>query len=353
MEKEIIHILPAKVIGGAELMTFKMVRHLNTSGIRSKILYLKNTQGQELESFEDSLGLESYKDINSIVRLSEWFSLKKYTALNTLIHSHLPWSLYFCSPIIKEHEIKAVHTVHNSQDFFFSFPFQNRINSYLLNRLDAVIGISNAVTDRIKSIKLSNPVVKTIYNGANLSIAQERKPFGKLKLVSVGTLKKQKGYDFALHFLAKNKDYIDSFTLVGNGIEFDSLKNKCRELGLSQIVNIVGFSDSPEKYLYASDLYLQPSRWEGFGLAALEALSTGMPIIASDVAGMDEVLGNDNPGVKLLKFGDIKIWADAIEDAFNNPSFYKDAYHHNPKQASKFDFESMVKNYIELYRTLD
>lgn len=353
MKREIIHILPRKVIGGAELLTFNLVNFLNKNGFPSKILYLQEITDNYLEPFEFTLGMRSYKSIDCIPKLFDWFLKRELNNENCLVHTHLPWSLYYSFGFIKQYQLKSVHTVHNSQDFAVNFPFNRTLNRALLNQFSAVIGISDAVTDNIRTLELTKPIIKTINNGIQLFESKKREPKSKLKLVTVGILKKQKGYDFALEIISELRDQVESYTIVGNGKERIKLEKLVEKLQLSEIVHFVGSTSSPGDFIYDSDVYLQPSRWEGFGLAALEALSTGIPVLGSDVPGMREVLGMDNAGVRLLQFGDLHQWVNQIKEIQGNKGIFDDAFVSNPLQAEKFNFKNMAKAYIDLYQSLE
>ena len=84
--------------------------------------------------------------------------------------------------------------------------------------------------------------------------------------------------------------------LVGDGPELGTVYRLGRELGISHLVDAVGAQDAVIPLLSASDLFLLPSAQESFGLAALEAMACEVPVVASHVGGLPEVIENGRTG---------------------------------------------------------
>ena len=97
-----------------------------------------------------------------------------------------------------------------------------------------------------------------------------------------------------------------------------------------------------------------PSRFEGFGLIAVEGMSTGLPIIASDVPGLNEVVSSSIDSCFLVKDANsIDAWVNQIKLCINNleknlPHISKESYQHS----QKFSLSNMTKSYIDLYNKL-
>ncbi|MCA9670278.1 MAG: N-acetyl-alpha-D-glucosaminyl L-malate synthase BshA [Myxococcales bacterium] len=100
--------------------------------------------------------------------------------------------------------------------------------------------------------------------------------------------------------------------MVGDGPEHDAARTLARELGVDEHVTWTGSVGDVQRYLYASDLFLLTSEEESFGLAALEALASGVPVVATDVGGVSEVVAHDKTGL-LVPLGDIEAMTRAVE----------------------------------------
>ncbi|MEH6406787.1 MAG: N-acetyl-alpha-D-glucosaminyl L-malate synthase BshA [Leeuwenhoekiella sp.] len=136
--------------------------------------------------------------------------------------------------------------------------------------------------------------------------------------------------------------------MVGEGSERAPAEALCEELGISKKVIFLGNSNEIDKILCFSDLFILPSQAESFGLAALEAMAAGVPVISSNAGGLSEVNVQGVSGY-LNEIGDIEgMAANAIsilkEDAILS-QFKKQAR----EEARKFDIENIVPMYEEVY----
>ncbi|MFC5141981.1 glycosyltransferase [Actinomycetospora rhizophila] len=106
----------------------------------------------------------------------------------------------------------------------------------------------------------------------------------RFHLLCVGRLSRQKGQDILLRALALARADLPpvTLTLVGSGPEEASLQEACTRLGLDDVVEFIGYTSEPEAYFRAADCLVLPSRWEGFGVVLVEALQTGLPLLAAD-----------------------------------------------------------------------
>jgi glycosyltransferase involved in cell wall biosynthesis len=107
---------------------------------------------------------------------------------------------------------------------------------------------------------------------------------GQLRFVSVARLSRQKGQDILLRALAIARPQIPAvhLTLVGNGPDEEMLRALAVELGVDDVVEFAGYVSDPRPYLRGADCFVLASRWEGFGVALVEALQFGLPVLATD-----------------------------------------------------------------------
>ncbi len=141
-----------------------------------------------------------------------------------------------------------------------------------------------------------------------------------LKLVTVGRLAEQKGYDIAIAAAALLKDRKLDFRwyFVGSGPQEMSLRQQADALGVSDRVVFCGFQSNPYKYMKNCDLYLQPSRHEGYCTTITEALVLGCGVVASDVSGVREQLTDGETGVILPELS-ARTVADAVTKLAQTP----------------------------------
>jgi len=110
--------------------------------------------------------------------------------------------------------------------------------------------------------------------------------------------------------------------LIGDGPERSRTESRVRELGLSSAVSFLGKQESFIEILQHSDLFLLPSENESFGLAALEALSCGVPVVASRIAGIPEVVQHEESGF-LSEVGDVADMATHALDLLSDKAKYQ------------------------------
>lgn len=231
--------------------------------------------------------------------ISTLFKLKKFIKENKIdiIHSHGNGAGFY-TRILKLFGIKAkvIHTFHG-----ISNNESNKLK-YLINLFTNFI--FHFFTDKFISVSkgefalakkhhfLNEKKAKIIFNGID--------PINKLaksnnfKVVTIARFVYQKNMDFAFEIAEKLKNENIEFVWVGDGDDWERLKNQSEMKHLN--INFVGFSDHPIDYLLTSTVYMSTSRFEGLPYALIEAASVGMPIVATDVVGNNEVVQNNVNG---------------------------------------------------------
>lgn len=153
--------------------------------------------------------------------------------------------------------------------------------------------------------------------------AERRWREGSLRLLSVGRLTPQKGIDLLIEALGKLGPASGlTLDLYGDGPERADLEQRCRQLGLADRVRFLGWQSEIVPALAGHDLFVMPSRSEGMPYALLEAMASGIPILATAVPGIVEALDGGRVGqvvpcddVEALS-GALASWPAQIESAF-------------------------------------
>lgn len=178
-----------------------------------------------------------------------------------------------------------------------------------LRHADGAICISQAVKSHLVNHLPSDTVI--IPNGIiPPSLRHEDFPHEGTRFLAVGRLTHLKGLDVALRASAGLKGYEWTLDVLGEGGERGNLEGLAEELGISGRVRFLGDKDRPEveEYMARSSCLIFPSYSEGMGLVVLEALSVGLPVIASDLEALREFAEGD-----LVPAGDVGKWREAIE----------------------------------------
>lgn len=120
----------------------------------------------------------------------------------------------------------------------------------------------------------------------------------EIVFVSVGTVFPQKGFDRLLkvHKKLLDEGFKHQIQIIGDGYDFENIKNLKNELGVSETATLLGFTDNPYPHFKAADFYILSSRYEGFPTVLFEAITLKKRIIATDVSGVREMLENGKLG---------------------------------------------------------
>lgn len=148
--------------------------------------------------------------------------------------------------------------------------------------------------------------IKRIYNPLDTDEILQKAGSGKREagsnepvFVSVGTVFPQKGFDRLLNVHKKlwDEGFKHKIHIVGDGYDFENIKNLKTGLGVDDSVEMVGFTDNPYPYFKNADFYVLSSRYEGFPTVLFEAITLKKNIIATDVSGVREMLEDGKLGL--------------------------------------------------------
>ena len=145
------------------------------------------------------------------------------------------------------------------------------------------------------------------------------------------------------------KEIPSKLIMVGEGPERKKAEALCRELNISHKVVFVGNSNEIDRILCFSDLFLLPSETESFGLSALEAMASGVPVISSDAGGIPEVNLNGFSGY-LSPVGDVENMSKNAISILQNEETLRLFKANAKKQASNFGISQIVPQYEAVYQ---
>jgi N-acetyl-alpha-D-glucosaminyl L-malate synthase BshA len=155
--------------------------------------------------------------------------------------------------------------------------------------------------------------------------------------------------DIVKVFYEIQKEIPAKLMMVGEGPEKEPAELLCKKLGIAEKVIFFGQSHEIDKILCFSDLFLLPSETESFGLAALEAMASGVPVISSNTGGIPEVNKQGVSGF-LSDVGDID---DMVENALHilrDEAVLKEFKANAKKTAKQFDIHEIVPHYEAIYK---
>lgn len=252
-------------------------------------------------------------------------NIKAYTQLRkiieaeniSLIHCHNPIGGVVGRLAAKRSRINpyVIYTAHGFH-FYKGAPIKNWIIYYAVERVlahytDMLITINSEDYKRGQGFHLKNEgYIKRIYGvGVNMkkfkkhenAYEEERKklllPKEAFHMVTVAELNRNKNHKVVIKAMADLKDKDIYYTICGKGSEEKNLKRLIKKYNLESRVRLIGYREDVDDILQSADCFVFPSIREGLGIAAVEALATGVPVIAADNRGTREYMRDGYNGI--------------------------------------------------------
>ncbi|MFQ5639063.1 MAG: glycosyltransferase [bacterium] len=301
----VLHIIHTLELGGAEKFLLSVARSTKDI-VNVKICSMYGhdhlTKAFETENIT-TIRLNRKNKFNPLIILELSKIIKSVQP--DMIHTHLFFATIYGRIAAKMSGVPVITTEHNESNWR-----SGNIIAKIAYKLTAwnntrIIAISEAVKSAlVQDVKIQTSQIAVINNGISLSEFTESKQNSRVfradfVVGSVGRLDVRKGYDVLLQAVAhlKSNNFKIKCILVGDGKERDQLQLLAKKLGIKDDVIFAGFQFEIQSYLAGMDVFVLPSKTEGFGIAILEAMAAGCPVVASNVGGIPEII---KPGVNGL-----------------------------------------------------
>ncbi len=184
----------------------------------------------------------------------------------------------------------------------YDFRVYHKIAAPLLRMIwhnaSAVVANSKGLHDLASAFD-STVEIPIIPNGVDLGkFSAPERDWSSPRILSVGRVVYQKGFDLALRALADLKDLEWQWSIAGDGPQMPVLQTMVEEHGLQNRIRFLGWltADQLKEQYHAANLFLFPSRHEGMPNAVLEAMASGLPVVATKIAGSEELVVNGETG---------------------------------------------------------
>ena len=365
--KRILHVIATMPVGGAENVLLTTLRLLDSQQYQSVVCCIQNkgVLGAEVEK----LGIKPVElhklqkggwDGSIVDDLVELIRREKID----LVHGHLYHANLYARFAAKRAGVPGVITVHNT--YAKRKWHRQLLNWYLARSTAKIIAVSDSIRDDIIHFdRVAANKVVTILNGidtarsqSTLSKAEARQrlhlPDDATVLVTIGRLVEQKGHTVllqALQQLQANGQRNIHALFVGDGSWRERLQRQADNAGLGARVHFLGTRTDIGDILRAGDLYVMPSLWEGLGLALLEGMAAGLPVLASRVGGMVEVLGEGQYG-HLVEPNHPAALAAALQRLLQQPPALATIAAAGRQRVEDFSAARMVANIEQVYRAV-
>lgn len=358
---KVLHVINSLAAGGAERMLVDLLPRLDLLGVKSSVLALDG---------KDDIFSSQLREAGIPVEFARKGPNSPYSPANIaaiiaaierlapdIVHAHLGPSMHWCAfASLKELWPILVTTEHASENGRWSLPLVKQLDAWCYGRYAAIACVSE---DARKAIALRAPAraerLTVISNGIPLKRMSGASPAedvaklldGRLGIAMTARFVAAKDHTTALRALALLDDKY-ALVMAGEGPELAASRSLAIELGIGSRAIFLGTRGDIPSVLAVCKVYVQSSRVEGFGIAALEAMAAGLPVVASDVPGLGALV--EGSGL-LFPAGDAGKCAACIKSLEDGGTRDK-AIAAGKKRAAAHMIEATAEKYEGLYNNL-
>lgn len=365
----VLHIINDLKLGGAQKLLVDLIPIINQSGdVRADILILSSSNNVFFESLINNnvaIKITRYNrkyDPRSILEVCKCLKDGDYD----IVHSHLfpaQYWLAIAKMFLKKSKIKYVTSEHNTYNNRRKWFFFKPIDRFIYSKYDLIISVSKKTEENLidwinpKNNRLAKNIV--IENGVDLLKIEDAQAYRKTDLATnignntrlvcmAGRFTQQKDQPTLIRAMGKLPDNVH-LLLLGEGELQGLCENLAHELNISHRVHFLGFRLDVPEILKTVDIVVQSSHWEGFGLAAVEGMAAGKPLIASNVEGLSEVVYGY--GMIFEKGNDSEL-ASLISKLIGDKDLYNETATICKKRSGDFSIQQNAKDLLIAYRTI-
>jgi N-acetyl-alpha-D-glucosaminyl L-malate synthase BshA len=230
--------------------------------------------------------------------------------------------------------------------------------TFSINESDAITAVSQNLREETYRFFDIRKEIEVIYNFVDVK-RFDKKPLDAFRqviapdnekiLIHASNFRKVKRIDDVIKVFAKVQATIPAkLLMVGDGPERHAAEELCRQLGVDEQVRFLGKQEQMEDILAVSDVFLLPSEYESFGLAALEAMAARVVVISSNAGGLAEINIPGETGF-LAEVGDTEAMSNYAIQLLSNPDYLASMKEKAFQQACTFDISNIIPQYEKLY----
>jgi len=365
---KIIYLITGLKTGGTEIILYKLLKRLDKEKFEPLVISITpiGEIGEKIkkEGFKVlSLNSKFKFDPLIIFRLISILKKEKPKILHTfLFHAN------FLGEIIGK-ICKVPIIISSIRSEKFGGKLREKLLKYTKVFSDIIVAVSHKVAEEMIRKKIvSKDKVKVIYNGVDLKefSFQNKDARKKIReelginekqplLISVGRLVKAKGYPFLIKAMYQLKEKYSDLILIilGEGEDRKKIEDQIKNLKLENNVILLGNKNNVADYLSTADVFVLSSLWEGMPNALLEAMACGLPVVATKVSGIPEIILNEETGL-LTEPQNPSDLTKKIDYLLSLPEKKRKEIGEKARNKIKenFSLDKMVRKYENLYENL-
>lgn len=320
----ILNVLYNFCAGGVERLAIDVSNQLAEMGHNMYLCVISDKYSEELlKQTSEAVHVHllkkgKYRKIEYVAQILDLIDAYKIEAMH--VHQGTLMSFFLIIKVLRP-RIRIYFTSHDTYIFSRLSKRNQKIAALICNK---IIAISDAVVDDIISQGINRNKVCRVYNGVNFSrFSLCKRDASTSKEIVIANVARffpaKKGQDTLIRAIAilHYRGYNVRIRFAGGEVteskgEIQRMKELAIELDIVNQVDFLGNIDNVPVFLRDVDIFCIPSRYEGFGISAVEAMATGLPCVASNIVGLNEVVNDDCLG-RLFEVGNERDLADQLE----------------------------------------
>lgn len=356
---KLLHVITSLHTGGAEKLMVDLLPRQQEAGCNVELCVFNGEETpfySQLEKTGIRIIALSYTPsyYNPIHIYQLWKLMKNYDVIHT--HNTAP-QLFAAVASVFRHK-PLVTTEHSTSNRRRGSKLLQFVDKWMYSHYKHVICISEGTKENLKdSINTCPPEISVCYNGIDVKKYADAKPIERTPFVRnsdctiitmVSGFRYQKDHETVIRALALLPDNFELW-LVGDGERRALIEEEISKYNLKDRVHLLGIRSDIPSILKASDIVVQSSHIEGFGLAAVEGMAAGKPVVASNIVGISQVV--EGAGI-LFPHGDEKSLATEILKLVENKDYRNAIVTNCIERAKLYDINQMVNNYNNVYHRI-
>ncbi|MGA3213618.1 MAG: glycosyltransferase [Terriglobales bacterium] len=352
----VLQVIDSLAVAGAEVLVANLAPRMRARGIDCGVAVLRTTSSP-LEAALQTAGVPLLATgLEKVYSLRQVGPLAKLMDGYDLVHVHLfPAQLWAVLGNLRlRQRIPLVTTEHASTTFRHHW-WLHALDAWMYRHYEIVVCNSDATVEAlVQWCPGTASKVRMIHNGIPIEDFESasaadlpRNPDCQVRLAFVGRFDPPKDHETVLRALAELPGA--ELLLVGDGPLRTQSENLAQSLGVAARVRFLGRRSDIPQLLKAADIFVYSTDFEGFGIAACEAMSSGLPVVASDVSGLAQLV--HGAGI-LFPARDHKALARALQNLMSSPEERTRMGQAARGTARRFSIEKTVDSYAELYESV-
>ncbi|HTE20280.1 MAG TPA: glycosyltransferase [Armatimonadota bacterium] len=350
----IVHVVSSLLVGGMEQFVLRLAAEQQGQGHQVTVVGLRGGPLQE-EARRLRLEVTTFDEGRKVSRIARGIACMARVRPH-IAHAHNPAALPYALLARLSHQTRVVMTRHGQLADWTPSPIEQRYT-------DAIVAVSEAAAAALRAKRPDVRKLSVILNGVHLSAAARSRSDVRAELglgeglvgIIVARLDRLKGHASLLQALAllRKRDIPLTMLVAGDGPERANLEDLAAQLQLDrESVRFLGYRSDVPDLLGASDFFVLPSLTEGLPLSVLEAMAHGLPVVATPVGGIPELVTDGEQGT-LIPVDEPVALSQAIAALATVPGQRARQGEAARRRArEQFSFESMTRKYEDLYYRL-